>query len=121
MLSEFSKEIEFLKTDSLAYLGYYNHVPQTEKYIDTRGSMWNLPRPGIEPMSSGKLSSTAPPGKSNLDIVLRSRVHIPYGLFLCLTCRHFLITRFGFCLWQEQQKVLCPSWYIASGGPCLFV
>lgn len=35
MLSEFSKEIEFLKTDSLAYLGYYNHVPQTEKYIDT--------------------------------------------------------------------------------------
>ena len=41
--------------------------------------MWDLPRPGLEPVSpalAGGFSTTAPPGKPNLQIFYREFLHI---------------------------------------------
>ena len=43
--------------------------------------MWDLPRPGIEPVSpalAGKFSTTAPPGKSNVQVFVCAQFSFPW-------------------------------------------
>ena len=50
-----------LQTSRLSSCGSWAQLPR---------GMWDLPRPGLEPVSpalAGRLSTTAPPGKPNLD------------------------------------------------------
>ena len=74
--------------------------------------MWDLPRPGLEPMSpalAGGFSTTAPPGKPSFVYFLKnsSWFHLSFLLvFFCLYFIYFLsylyyllpTTDFGFCL-----------------------
>ena len=65
--------------------------------------MWDLPRPGIEPVSpalAGGFLTTVPPGKSQVTVL---RFEIPFAIWaeMCL--------EFMFSLVEVGKKWICPG------------
>ena len=59
--------------------------PVAELRLLLLGSMWDLPRPGVKPMSSasaGRSLPTVPPGKSSHQTWIHIKSHLSY-LFKC--------------------------------------
>ena len=82
--------------------------------------MWDLPRPGLEPVSpalAGRLSTTAPPGKPLLflfEFTFFCILHIPYPHFGAAVCASFYMPSFPFlCFLMFMTK----AWQILSSSP----
>ena len=84
--------------------------------------MWNLPRPGLEPVSpalAGRLSTTAPPGKP-----LFKTFKFPFptsSLSVCIalgfsTPDIFLFWSHAFCFSPLHSCSLCPFPYMSGDG-----
>ena len=83
--------------------------------------MWDLPRPGLEPVSpalAGRFSTTAPPGKPQVRLLVK-QIHVWYTSVLVLfqllygvtqeIFFHFLILTIFTILWNKEIWVLKNS------------
>ena len=72
--------------------------------------MWDLPRPGLEPVctaSAGRFSTTAPPGKPDLQLLI-----LPFGM-LFFGSSELLCKKLGYLggktMWKELMERKKPS------------
>ena len=92
--------------------------------------MWDLPGPGIEPMSpalAGGFLTTVPPGKSNLSLLFGSCIDFYFfvtlnpsyfafllWIFLCLNISIYLCMLFAFTLFPLFIYILCFNLHLYS-------
>ena len=78
--------------------------------------MWDLPRPGLEPVSpalAGRFSTTAPPGKPSLLLLLSNLFNLDFTVLhynhaLVYTIRSFaLLSLYTICLAKPYPHFLC--------------
>ena len=92
-----------LQTRRLSNCGSRPQLPQLPQLLQLLHSMWDLPGPGLKPVSpalAGTFSTTAPPGK-------------PWsGTFLHLLARCFL---------THRCPIPGPAWFYASHLPISYI